>query len=78
MSSSPGPEHGPGPGLRLAHFAVRALRITASTVALVALVRQQWIPAVCFGVGWLLILRAQRWMPPETDPATPSASDTTP
>ncbi|MFM7674081.1 MAG: hypothetical protein ACKO5F_00465 [Synechococcus sp.] len=53
------------PGLRLVRFAVQALRITASTVALVALVRQQWIAAACFGAGWLLVLRAQRWLPEE-------------
>lgn len=49
--------------LSLLRFAVRALRITASTVAVVALLRQQWIAGVAFSVVWLLILAAPRLWP---------------
>jgi hypothetical protein len=40
-----------------------ALRITASTIAVVALLRQSWIPAVAFAVAWLLLLQAPRLFP---------------
>ena len=45
-------------GLVLARFGLRALRVTASTVAVVALVQEQWVPGVSFGVAWLLLLKA--------------------
>lgn len=62
MSLSPEPP-APPLTLKLLRFGVRALRITASTVALVALLRQQWIPAAAFAVVWLLIFAAPRVMP---------------
>ena len=45
-------------GLGLARFGLRALRVTASTVAVVALIQEQWVPGVSFGVAWLLLLKA--------------------
>jgi hypothetical protein len=45
-------------GLVLARFGLRALRITASSAAVVALVQEQWVPGVSFGVAWLLLLKA--------------------
>jgi hypothetical protein len=45
-------------GLVMARFGLRALRITASTVAVVALLQEQWVPGVSFGVAWLLLLKA--------------------
>jgi hypothetical protein len=42
----------------MARFGLRALRITASTVAVVALLQEQWVPGVSFGVAWLLLLKA--------------------
>jgi hypothetical protein len=48
---------------RLLRFGVRALRVTASTVAVVALLRQQWIAAAAFSLAWLLILAAPRVLP---------------
>jgi hypothetical protein len=47
----------------LARFGYMALRITASTIAVVALLRQSWIPAVAFAVAWLLLLQAPRLFP---------------
>ena len=35
---------------------MRAVRITVSMIALVALLRQSWEPAAAFPVAWLLIL----------------------
>ncbi len=49
--------------LTLLRFGVRALRVTASTVALVAGVQRHWIPALAFAVVWLLILGAPRLFP---------------
>ena len=56
-------EQQPTRALALARFAVRALRISASTVALVALLRQQWLAGTCFTLAWLLILAAPRLFP---------------
>jgi len=53
----------------LIRFAVRAVRVTASTIAVVALLRQQWVPAAAFTVAWLLILGSPRVFPLLQDPA---------
>lgn len=45
-------------GLVFARFGLRALRVTASTVAVVALVQEQWVQGISFGVAWLLLLKA--------------------
>jgi hypothetical protein len=55
--------------LALIRFAVRAVRVTASTIAVVALLRQQWVPAAAFTVAWLLILGSPRVFPLLQDPA---------
>jgi hypothetical protein len=47
----------------LARFGVRALRVSASTIAVVALLRQNWIPATAFAIAWVLILQAPRLFP---------------
>ncbi len=65
----------PTRAVKLARFTVRALRITASTVAVVALLRQQWLAGSCFSLAWLLILVAPRIFP-SLDADTPQpASD---
>jgi hypothetical protein len=53
----------------LIRFAVRALRVTASTISVVALLRQEWVAAAAFGVAWLLILGSPRLFPLLQDPA---------
>jgi hypothetical protein len=53
----------------LIRFAVRAGRVTASTIAVVALLRQEWVAAGAFAVVWLLILGAPRLLPVLQDPA---------
>jgi hypothetical protein len=56
---------------QLVRFGHRALRITASTLSVVALLRQKWIPAGAFGVAWLLLLQTPRLSPVLDDaPAT--------
>ncbi|MCP9857759.1 hypothetical protein KBZ33_02540 [Cyanobium sp. Cruz-8D1] len=55
--------------LALIRFAVRAVRVTASTIAVVALLRQQWVAAAAFSVAWLLILGSPRVFPLLQDPA---------
>jgi hypothetical protein len=55
--------------LALIRFAVRAVRVTASTIAVVALLRREWVAAGSFGVAWLLILGAPRLFPLLQDPA---------
>lgn len=48
----------PSPRLKLLRFAVRALRISVSTVAVVALLRQQWLAGSALTLAWLLIVAA--------------------
>ena len=52
-----------GRKLALIRFAVRAVRVSASTIAVVALLRQEWVAGAAFGVAWLLILGAPRLVP---------------
>ena len=55
--------------MALIRFAVRAVRVTASTIAVVAMLRQEWVAAAAFAVVWLLILGAPRVFPLLQDPA---------
>ncbi|MFZ0409099.1 MAG: hypothetical protein WAM11_13460 [Cyanobium sp.] len=55
----------------LARFGMRTLRIAASTLALVALVRQQWLAGVCFTLAWLLILGSPRLFPSLAETSIP-------
>ncbi|MCT0225276.1 hypothetical protein [Synechococcus sp. CS-1328] len=68
----PSPDPSSTRAVTLARFAVRCLRIGASSVALVALVRQQWIGAACFAAAWLLTLQAQRWLPEPLEAQPPN------
>ena len=52
-------------------FAVRAVRVSASTVAVVALLRQQWLTGACFTMAWVLILAAPRVFPSLMEVAAP-------
>jgi hypothetical protein len=60
---SPADESNSSRGWTLLRFGVKALQITASTVAVVELLRQHWAAAACFAVAWLLILQAPRVVP---------------
>lgn len=64
----------PFPALKLLRFSVRALRISASTVAVIALLRQQWLAGALFGVAWLLIVGAPLVFP-QLEPEPTGGSD---
>lgn len=57
--------------IALGRFAVRAVRVSASTVAVVALLRQQWLTGACFSLAWVLILAAPRVFPNLIEVAAP-------
>jgi hypothetical protein len=70
----------PTRAVQLLRFSVRALRIAASTVAVVALLKQQWFAAGVFSLAWLLIAAAPLLIPQlrpepsgEGQPRTPDA-----
>jgi hypothetical protein len=61
--SAPSPSNPPSRLQALLRFGFRALRVTCSTVAMVALLQEQWVAGGCFGVAWLLLLAAPRLFP---------------
>jgi hypothetical protein len=65
----------PPPSLTLLRFGLRALRISASSVALVALLRQQWLTGLACSLAWLWLLAIPRLNPRLADPATPQDAD---
>lgn len=48
-------------------FLLRSLRIGASTVSLVELLRQDWSGALGAGLAWLLFLLVEHRLPPPTE-----------
>ncbi len=48
----------------LGRFLLRGLRIGASTVAVVELLRNDWTGGLSAGVAWLLVLQVERRLPP--------------
>ena len=50
---------------RLGRFLLRGLRIGASTVAIVELLRNDWTAGITAGVAWLVFLQVERRLPPE-------------
>lgn len=68
------PASEPPAAWKLLRFAVRALRISASTVAVVALLRQQWLAGALFAVAWLLILGAPLVIP-KLEPESPGNAE---
>jgi len=65
------------PALALLRFGVRVLRIAASSLAVVALLQQQWLEGSSAALVWLLILALPRWFPLLRAAAAPP-SDPTP
>ena len=49
---------------KLGSFLLRGLRIGASTVAVVELLRNDWTGGISAGVAWLVLLRVERRLPP--------------
>jgi hypothetical protein len=58
------------PSMTLLRFALQSLRISASTVALVALLRDQWLLGVGSGLAWLFLLILPRLIPRLAEPDT--------
>ena len=55
----------------LGRFGLRALRIVASTVSIVELLRSDWTAGISAGVAWLVFLQVERRLPP----AAPKPND---
>ncbi|MBE9173686.1 hypothetical protein IQ216_11575 [Cyanobium sp. LEGE 06143] len=49
---------------KLGRFLLRGLRIGASTVAVVELLRNDWTTGISAGVAWLVLLQVERRLPP--------------
>jgi predicted DNA repair protein MutK len=49
---------------KLGRFLLRGLRIGASTLAVVELLRNHWTGGLSAGVAWLLFLQVERRLPP--------------
>jgi hypothetical protein len=55
---------------QLGRFLLRGLRIGASTVSIVELLRNDWSGGISAGVAWLVFLQVERRLPalsPETE-----------
>ncbi|MGB7565959.1 MAG: hypothetical protein WBM08_14560 [Prochlorococcaceae cyanobacterium] len=52
----------------LVRFGMRALQVSASTVAVVELFRQEWVASSLFALAWLLALQAQRTLNESPEP----------
>ena len=54
---------------KLGRFLLRGLRIGASTVSIVELLRNVWTGGISAGVAWLVFLLVERRLPPlSSDP----------
>ncbi|MFQ6538752.1 MULTISPECIES: hypothetical protein [Aphanothece] len=53
----------------LGRFVLRGLRIGASTVTIVALLRSDWTGGISAGAAWLVVLQVERRLQPPTDPS---------
>jgi hypothetical protein len=49
---------------KLGRFLLRGLRIGASTIAVVELLRNDWTNGLAAGLAWLLFLQVERRLPP--------------
>ena len=58
---------------QLGRFGLRALRIAASTVSLIELLRSEWTGGIAAGVAWLVFVQVERRLPPQQEKQTPSA-----
>jgi hypothetical protein len=61
--------------LRLGRFGLRALRIIASTVSILELLRSDLAGGLTAGLAWLVFVQVQRRLPP--DPCPDPGSDQT-
>jgi hypothetical protein len=56
---------------QLGRFGLRALRIAASTVSLIELLRSEWTGGIAAGVAWLVFVQVERRVFPPQDQQTP-------
>ena len=49
---------------QLGRFLLRGLRIGASTVSIVELLRNDWTGGISSGLAWLVFLQVERRLPP--------------
>lgn len=49
---------------KFGRFLLRGLRIGASTVSILELVRNDWTGGISAGVAWLVFLQVERRLPP--------------
>ncbi len=56
---------------QLGRFGLRALRIAASTVSLIELLRSEWTGGIAAGVAWLVFVQVERRLPPKQDQGSP-------
>lgn len=49
---------------KLGRFLLRGLRIGASTIAIIVLLRKDWSGGISAGVAWLVFLQVKRRLPP--------------
>jgi hypothetical protein len=54
---------------QLGRFGLRALRIAASTVSLIELLRSEWTGGIAAGVAWLVFVQVERRMLPQQEQA---------
>lgn len=55
----------------LGRFAVRALRIAASTISLIELLRSDWSGGLAAGLAWLAFTQVERRLAQPAEPADP-------
>jgi hypothetical protein len=48
----------------LPRASLRGLRIGASTIAIIVLLRKDWLGGISDGVAWLVFLQVERRLPP--------------
>ena len=48
---------------KLGRFLLRGLRIGASTIAIIVLLRKDWSSGISAGVAWLVFLQVERRLP---------------
>jgi hypothetical protein len=56
---------------QLGRFGLRALRIAASTVSLIELLRSEWAGGIAAGLAWLVFVQVERRVLPQQDQAPP-------
>ncbi|MCX5955922.1 MAG: hypothetical protein NTW51_05815 [Cyanobacteria bacterium] len=52
---------------KLGRFLLRGLRIGASTIAIVELLRSDWNGGISASLAWLVFLQVERQLPPAVD-----------